>query len=301
MNHPIHGVLAALLTPRPADTTVDSASLEALVTALKQRGIAGFVVNGATGEYCLTTPAELRTMLRCVRKAGGDDVQLVCGVGGPGMAQVLELASVAAEYGADALLLPPPHFFPYQQDDLDVFYRAAAAAVEGPVIIYNIPQFTSPVNVGTARSLIHDVPKIIGIKDSSGSLEILRALTHTNAPACRIVGNDAALPQAVREGVCDAVISGVACVLPELVQAIFNHAGSAENPANLLLGEFLRAIDEFPVPWGLRWAAEAAGLVPSWSSQPVSPRRAERAAHLKTWFKQWHPAVSAHVGATAMR
>ena len=35
-----------------------------------------------------------------------------------------------------------------------------------------------------------EVPNIVGIKDSGGSLEILRDLTESGLNACRLVGNE---------------------------------------------------------------------------------------------------------------
>lgn len=301
MDFELHGVFPALLTPRHADDTVDTAALEELVGYLKLRGVAGCVANGATGEYCLTTPAQLRSMLRSVRNVAGQTLRVVCGVGGASISQVLELASTATDSGVDAILLPPPHFFPYEQDDIDAFYREVAERVELPILLYNIPQFTSAVHTETASRLIRDVPNIVGVKDSSGSLDMLRTLTRTDPLACRIVGNDAALPEAMRENVCDAVISGVACVLPELIQSIFDQSGLPVNGAEALLQEFIAAIQDFPVPWGLRWAAEEAGILRAWSAQPISRRRAAQAQQLKSWFRQWHTTVPSHIGASNSR
>ena len=45
--------------------------------------------------------------------------------------------------GAAGILLPGPHFFPYQQEDLEVFCRRFAEQVPLPVLLYNLPQFTS--------------------------------------------------------------------------------------------------------------------------------------------------------------
>ena len=301
MSFDIHGTFAALLTPRLPDDTVDTGALEALVGFLKTRGVAGCVVNGATGEYCLTTPPQLRSMMGAVRKASGGSMKMICGVGAAGIPQVLELASVAVDHKADAVLVPPPHFFPYAQEDLDAFYREVAARVKLPILLYNIPQFTSPIDAETASRLIRDVPNIAGIKDSSGSLQTLRILTHSGPPACRIVGNDAVLVDGMREGVCDAVISGVACVLPEVILSIVDQAGAPENGANVSLQEFLDAIGAFPVPWGLRWAAEALGILRAWSSQPVSQSRAAEAARFKAWFAPWHSTMISKMGVSNSR
>jgi hypothetical protein len=84
----------------------------------------------------------------------------------------------------------------------------------------------------------------------------------------------------VDEQLCDAVISGIASVLPELVTAVF------EGRSRDLLNEFIAAIDPFPVPWGLKWIGEARGIAPASFSQPVSPQRLTQGRALQNWFDE---------------
>lgn len=286
----IRGVHAALLTPRHSDDSVNVPAVERLVMFLRERAIQRFVANGATGEFCLTTPDQLRTLVRAIRKVAGDDAIVIAGVGGPSITRVVELAHIARNEGAHAILVPAPYFFPYQQEDIEAFYHAVAERVSSPIILYNLPQFTSGLLAETVCRLIRDVPNIIGIKDSSGSLDILHTLTADGISGARILGNDGILEEAVRRGECDAVVSGVACVVPELVRAVCErgHLRSAHR-AGELLREFVAVLDGFPVPWGLRWALEARGIVPAWSAQPLSQGRMNRAREMMAWFRGWYP------------
>lgn len=292
----IHGVYAALLTPRRQDNRVDTAGMSRLVEFLVQHGIRSFALNGATGEFCLTTPNDLRTSFRAVRDAAGTEVDLLCGVGAAGIAGSIELAHIAQEEGAAAFLVPTPYFFPYQQDDVETFYQTLASSVSLPLMLYNLPQFTTGLGVETACSLIRDVPNIIGIKDSSGSLEILRALTERAIPACRIMGNDGALVSALQEDLCDGVVSGVSCVLPELIQAVYSatrdQSSAHARHAAVLLHEFIAQIDVFPTPWGLKLIAEARGILEASFAQPLSTRRTSQSARLTSWFAEWHSSIS---------
>ena len=280
------GVYAALLTPRLAAGGVDAEALKRLVGFLLSKGIHSFVVNGATGEFCLTDCDELRTILRTVKSASGSRGEILCGVGTAGSAGAIELAAIAEDGGAAGLLLPMPYFFRYQQQDLDAFSRTVASSTKLPVLLYNLPQFSSGLSAETVRGLIRDVPNIVGIKDSSGSLEILRSL---NSGTCRIVGSDAVLAQALEEGICDGVVSGVACALPELVAELYGSAvGSAEFCRGAyLLKEFLLRLEEFPTPWGLKWAVEARGVAQASFSQPLSDRRREQGRGFTAWFREW--------------
>jgi len=298
----VFGVYAAVLTPRHADDSVDVPALRKLIAFLMEQGISTFAMNGATGEFCLTTPEQLRLILTTVKDASKGKAQILCGVGAAGSTGAIELAAIAESEGVKALLLPMPYFFPYQQEDLDAFCRAVASSTSLPVMLYNLPQFTSGLSKETVRALITEVPNIIGIKDSSGSLEILGDLTAHGVDACRIVGNDSALAPAMLEGVCDGVVSGVACALPEVILALYAQAGntgSAEfKTASLLLDEFIEQLNPFPTPWGLKWIAEARGVITAAFAQPVTAHRVAQSKAMAAWFAAWQPVAIDAIAAT---
>ncbi|MCU1321972.1 MAG: hypothetical protein JWM43_1621 [Acidobacteriaceae bacterium] len=253
-------------------------------------------MNGATGEFCLTTPEQLRTILATVQQASAGKAEILCGVGAAGVVQARELASIAEHAGVKGLLLPMPYFFPYQQEDLELFCREVATSTQLPILLYNLPQFTSGLEKETVRRLIVEVPNIIGIKDSSGSLEILRDLTQHGVDACRIVGNDSALAPALCEAVCDGVVSGVACALPEVILEIYQSEPESADfvRVDALLREFIAQLDPFPTPWGLKWAAEARGILRATFSQPITEHRTEQHMALNAWLAEWLPAALVH-------
>ncbi|MGD0778888.1 MAG: dihydrodipicolinate synthase family protein, partial [Candidatus Solibacter sp.] len=248
----VTGVYAAVATPRCADGSVNEASFGNSLKFLMERGIRGFAINGATGEFCLTTKGELRAILAVAAEVTRGRAEYLCGIGSAGIQGAIEKGFIAIEGGAKGLLMPMPYFFRYSQDDLDAFCRQAAEALPAKILLYNLPQFAAGLEPQTARRLIGEVPNVVGIKDSSGSLDILRVLSETGIEACRIVGNDSALVPAIGERVCDGVVSGVASVLPELILSVFE---SGQNPdcdafrhGGRLLNEFIAAIDPFPTP-----------------------------------------------------
>ena len=290
-----HGVYAAVLSPRDEEGALDLASLHSLISFLKEHGIRRYAVNGATGEFCLSSPDELRDSLQAVRDEGGSGTEILCGVGAAGLAQTRALVRVAEEAQVEGLLLPMPYFFPYSQEDLAAFCKAVAGSTHLPILLYNLPQFTSGLEAETVSRLIAQVPNIIGTKDSSGSLAIVSTLTKEQPQASRIIGNDGVLAAALQGKLCDGVVSGVACVLPELISAFFStrpdtpefHAQSA------LLDTFIEQLNVFPTPWGLKWAAEARDVFVPHFSLPVSQERAQQAAAFQTWLQDWWPTALA--------
>jgi 4-hydroxy-tetrahydrodipicolinate synthase len=291
----VQGVYAAVLAPRRPDDSIDESALSRLVEFLLERDISGFALNGATGEFCLTTPHHLRVIFSVVRRLAGG-TKILCGIGAAGTAGVLEMARIADGEGADGVLLPMPYFFPYQQEDLDAFVRAVAESIDLPILLYNLPEFASALEPETSCRLIREVPGVIGIKDSGQSLAALRRLTQEQIPACRIVGNDGLLAGALREGVCDGVVSGVACVLPELIRALFYERAHPESARfeqlTQLLDEMREQLSRFPTPWALKWIAEARGICSAAFAQPVSSLRREQAREMMSWYGSWQGNLS---------
>ena len=134
---------------------------------------------------------------------------------------------------------------------------------------------------------IGECPSIRGIKDSSGSLDLLRALTTSLPGAIRLVGSDSALPQALQERICDGVVSGVAGAVPELILPLFENGATLDRCAVERLDAFVQALDAFPVPWGLKWIAESRGLAPAHFPLPLSERRMLEGRRLQQWFREW--------------
>lgn len=282
------GVYAALLSPRRADGAVDLDALRHQVNLPARELLAGYALNGATGEFTCASPEELAQTLKVARNAA-PQAQILAGIGAGDVHGAVLRGTIAKDEGADAVLLPMPAFFPYRQDDLRAFSMAVADAVPLPVLLYNLPQFTSGLDVDTVLSLLREHDNIAGIKDSSGSLDIVRAMTVEKVAGARIIGNDAALCPAMEHGLCDGVVSGVACALPELMTSIFAASPSSESFAEgkALLKEFIEHLNPLPTPWGLKVVSEVRGFTMASYPFPLSPERAAEAAELKVWVAGW--------------
>ncbi len=295
------GVFAALLTPRTAAGELDLDSYRGQLAMPATEQLSGYAINGATGEFTFATVDELTQVTEATR-AAAPLKSILCGIGAGDVRGAIARGRAAAAAGADAVLLPMPSFFPYRQDDLRVFCIAVADAVEVPVLLYNLPQFTSGLDVETTLSLINDHANIVGVKDSSGSLDTVRAMTEQKVAGARIIGNDGALAPALLQELCDGVVSGVACSLPELMTAMFATGGSGEAFAQCsdLLEEFIAQLGSLPTPWGLKVTSEVRGFTRASYPFPLSPQRVAETAALREWFEAWLPkATSLKAGAGA--
>ncbi len=282
------GVYAALLTPRSDAGELAIASYSRQLSEIGKTRLTGYAINGATGEFTLSSDADLELLTKTTR-SHAPGAQILCGIGAGDVRLTVRRARIAQAAGADAALLPMPCFFPYRQDDLAAYISAVANAVELPILLYNLPQFTSGLSTDTVLALFAKHRNLAGIKDSSGSLEIVRAMTSAGLPHARLIGNDGALCDALTEKVCDGVVSGVACTLPELMSTLFAAAGTGDfSSKRALLEQFLEQLGALPTPWGLKVTSALREFTQESYPFPMSTEREAEASRLRTWFSGWY-------------
>jgi len=121
-------------------------------------------------------------------------------------------------------------------------------------------------------------------------LEILRAITREKIPAARLIGNDSALCDAMMENLWDGVVSGVACVLPELMTSLFATEGKETRfeQSHRLLQAYIDQMALLPTPWGLKVTSAAREYTRESYPFPLSPAREQEKANLRKWFAGWY-------------
>jgi len=293
------GVYSAAITPRrPGVQDINLGSMWELIDFLSDKRLSGIVLMGATGEFVHFSNSERMRMMGLAPKRSR--VPVLFNVSHSTLDGAVELAQAAAASGAAGLLLMPPYFFRYSEDDLRAFYERfmSEAGVPIPVLLYHLPQFGNGIPFDLAVSLIRE-GVVQGIKDSSGSPEYLSRLQKARSEGLDftlMVGNDGALRTAFRDGISGA-ISGCACAVPELLTALFQAMQDADEERaaslHLRLQEFIRGIDEFPVPVGIREAAILRGCKLGPNATPLGIEGKQRLEAFRSWFREWLPGVLA--------
>jgi dihydrodipicolinate synthase/N-acetylneuraminate lyase len=181
------GVFAAVPTPFYSDERVYLRKLEANIARYSRSLLAGMVIMGSTGEAVELNDAESREVLRTAAQAAAPEKVLIAGVGRESVRATVELAEAAAESHFDAVLVRTPCYYSPLMTTAAVlhYFRSVADRSPLPVILYHIPKFVPysiPVEV-VAELACH--PNIIGIKDSSGSVERIQATVEATRSAPR--------------------------------------------------------------------------------------------------------------------
>jgi 4-hydroxy-2-oxoglutarate aldolase len=178
----LEGVFPAMTTPFYPDGRLYLRKLEHNIERYSRTPCAGVVVLGSTGEAVMLGDDETRDVLRHAASAAAPDKVLLAGVARESVSETLRLAEYAAERQYDAVLVRTPNYYTPSYGltsgatPMLTYYRAIADRSALPVVLYSIPRFT---NVELAVDVVAELaqhPNIIGIKDSSGSLERIQAL-----------------------------------------------------------------------------------------------------------------------------
>jgi 4-hydroxy-2-oxoglutarate aldolase len=182
----IEGVLAAIPTPFYPDERIYYRKLEANVARYSRSMLSGMVVLGSTGEAPCLSDSESIQILRCVAGAAASEKVLIAGIGRESVRGMLELAEEAAKARYDAVLVRPPSYYGSLRNEAGLlhYFRCVADRSPLPVVLYNVPKcVTQEIPVEVVAELAGH-PNIIGIKDSSGSVERIKAQVEAtrNAP-----------------------------------------------------------------------------------------------------------------------
>ncbi|MWV43147.1 4-hydroxy-tetrahydrodipicolinate synthase [Paenibacillus sp. HJL G12] len=178
----MHGIIVPVVTPFRSDGGLDLESYRNYAGRLITHDIQGLIINGTTGESPTVAweEAEQLTKLTFELMDGKSSVPVIIGTGTNDTYSTMKRTENAAKLGADAVLVVVPYYSkPSQEGIIKHFEKVAEVGI--PVIAYEIPSRTGiRLSVDTARRIL-DMEGVIGMKDSSDSLELTAELTRLGA------------------------------------------------------------------------------------------------------------------------
>jgi dihydrodipicolinate synthase/N-acetylneuraminate lyase len=183
----LEGVFAPITTPFYPDERIYFKKLEFNVSRLSLTGLAGLVVLGSTGEAVALDDVETREILRLAAGSAAEEKVLIAGIGRESVKATVDLAEVAASHGYDAVLVRNPCYYRPQLTPAALlhYFRSVADRSALPVILYSIPKFTEAEIPLEVVGELAQHPNIIGLKESSGSLERVRGAVQATRLAPR--------------------------------------------------------------------------------------------------------------------
>jgi 4-hydroxy-tetrahydrodipicolinate synthase len=169
------GLGVALVTPyRKGAVDTDAASR--LAEHLVERGVRALYPCGCTGEATSLTREERTKLIRAVVEAVRGRASVVAGTGTANTDETIELSKEAIRLGADAVMVITPYSVRPTQEGLVAHYRAVAAAIDRPMVLYNVPARTGSSIAPETVAKLAENPRIAAIKEASGSVDQTSAI-----------------------------------------------------------------------------------------------------------------------------
>ncbi len=130
---------------------------------------------GGTGEFFSLSPNEVPTIVSAAKEAAGKTA-IVSGCGF-GTHVGVEMARAVEKAGADGILLLPHYMIDAPQEGLYQHVKRICQSVGIGVMVYN--RDNSILSVDTLQRLCDECPNLIGFKDGSGDIGLVRQITAT--------------------------------------------------------------------------------------------------------------------------
>lgn len=248
------GVYTAMITPFNTDESVDEGALRALVDFQIEQGIAGLVPVGTTGESPTVTHEENVEVVGIVVDQAKGRVPVIAGTGSNSTQEAVDMTRRAKDLGATASLQVAPY---YNKPNQEGFYRHFVTVAEKsdlPVLVYNIPGRTGKNIENDTMLRMAKHPKIVGVKEASGSMPQVMGLAAQKPEDFVILAGDdnLALPIMALGGV--GIVSVASNLFPKEMQefatkAIANDLAGARRDHYRML-PFFKALfaDTNPIP-----------------------------------------------------
>jgi 4-hydroxy-tetrahydrodipicolinate synthase len=291
------GVGVAIVTPFRPDESIDEAAFERLVEWHVEQGTDFLVPCGTTGENpTLSSSEHLRVVELAIRKAGGR-IGVLAGAGNNSTAKAVEFARGAADLGADGILTITPYYNKPNVDGLLRHFGAQADAVEAkasgfPMVLYNVPGRTGlNMSAATTLQIALKIPNVIGVKESSASMEQILTILRERQPGFLVLSGDDAWTLPLIAAGADGVISVAANEIPALMKRMVSAALEGdfaearqvhERILPLMIGNF---IESNPIP--CKAAMQMMGLIENDTLRsPLAPAAAATREELRTILEQ---------------
>lgn len=218
----LQGILSAVATPFDDDGNVDEPRLRRLVDDTIAGGVHGLVPGGSTGEFAYLTDDERRHVLEVTIDQAAGRVPVVGHAAAMTTADALRLAEHAQQSGAAAVMSVAPYYAILEAADAKAYYRAIGAAVDLPVIIYNLPSVTGLNLTAEDIAELANDGSIAYVKDTSGDFHQLTRLVRDYSDVVgTLAGWDTHLLGAFVEGAV-GTINGAANFMPRPLVAVWD-------------------------------------------------------------------------------
>jgi 4-hydroxy-tetrahydrodipicolinate synthase len=213
-------------------------------------------------------------IFRVVERTRGR-VPVLAGTGSNSTKKTVAASKAAVAAGAQGVMIVTPYYNKPSQDGMRAHFLEVAAAVDVPIVIYNIPPRSVIDMTVETMARLAELPNIIGVKDATADLtRPVRTRLAISKPFCQLSGEDGtALGFNAHGGV--GCISVTANIAPRLCAEFQNACTKGDYAKARELHERLMPLHETlfceTSPSPVKYAASLLGKCEETVRLPLAP------------------------------
>ncbi len=192
MTQPRFGrLLTAMVSPFDAEGMLDLSRAQELAQRLLDSGSDGLVVCGTTGESPTIDYDDKVRLFSAILEVAGGTAPVIANIGDNCTADSVNFARRVEKLGVDGVMAVVPYYNKPPQEGLYRHFSAIAAAVDVPLVLYNVPSRTV-TNLDAETTLrLAGVDNIVAVKEASGRLTQIASIIDGAPPGFEVLsGND---------------------------------------------------------------------------------------------------------------
>ena len=307
---PLRGIIPPMVTPLKDRDALDVPGLERVIRHLLAGGVHGLFLLGTTGEGTSLSNRLRRELIERSSRLVNGRVPLLAGITDTSFVESINLARAAAEAGADAVVLSPPYSMPEGQAELREYLEHILPELPLPLFLYHVPPLTKVAFELDVVRWALDQPRIVGMKDSSGSMVYfnrVRELTRARAGWSLLVGPEELLAESVLLGGHGGVCAS-ANIFPRLYVELYAAAERGDLPRTRALHSMTMSVAEEIYGMGqhpsavikaVKCALACLGLCDDFMAEPFQRFGEPERRRIQSALKAIEPAVAAALKPTA--
>jgi 4-hydroxy-tetrahydrodipicolinate synthase len=284
------GIIPAMVTPMTAEEELNERALRELTNYLIEGRVHGLFAAGSQGESWALTHDEKRRVWETVVEETRNRVPVYAGTAGMTTRETIELTRLAEKAGVNAASILTPFFIQPNEDELFNHYKAIAESTSLPIVVYSNPMRTHVRVSPGLLSRLTQVHGIVGIKDSSGDLELTAEYIRVVPSQFSVlVGLDTLIYAGLTYG-AKGSIAATANVAPALAASIYDKFVRGDLPGALQAQRSLAPL-RLAFTWGtypvvIKEALNLKGMDVGPCRGPVGPLAADQRNALKRLLQQ---------------
>lgn len=213
----LKGIVPALITPtQNQHVSVDR--LKQYTNWLVSAGVDGLFAHGTTGEGLLIPIDEWEVSLSAIMKAVKGQIPVVVQCGGISWHDTIWRIEAAVRQNVAGVAIVTPFYYSYEENQLEQYFADLLSSWPSlKFYLYNIPKYAgNQIEPSLYRRLADAHANLLGVKDSSGSVESVKMYIAAAPRLSVLSGSDSTIEKVYEAGAV-GVVTGVGAAFPRLL------------------------------------------------------------------------------------